>query len=322
MNDTTAKLSLPMIDRNMRQNFIIVGVLLVIILVFSIMSSAFFTVENFVSVLLNSVPVAIVAIAEAVCVAGMYFDMSVGMVASLAGIVTAACITDLGMSVGMAVIVGLIAGLFMGALAGLSISRLGMNAFITTLALTEVYRGIVYLATGGVPLPLVQNPEFGVLGQTSVLGIQLPIVFMLALYVLMALFMRYTRLGRSVYLIGNNPKAAHICGINIKRVQMFMFLLSGVLASFAGILLASRTLVAQAFVGQNYAFEAIAASIIGGTAITGGKCNLATVFVGVMIVYFVKNGLVLVGLQDFYQYVAVGAIVFLGVLIQVRRDRT
>jgi ribose transport system permease protein len=250
--------------------------------------------------------------------------MSVGMVASFGGLF-AATMMKLGQPVPVAVLVGITVGLSSGLIAGLSVSRLRMNAFITTFALQQIYRGLIFIWTEGLPRPLM-GPEyipFTNIGQTKILNgsLQLPILIMLFIYILMALFMKYNRIGRSIYLIGNNAKAAHICGIRNKNIQLFMFMATGALAAVAGMLLAMRTGTSQPFVGEMYAMEAIAATIVGGTSMAGGKGNLGMTLVGVIIVYIIKNGLIMIGLDDFYQYIAVGLILFIAVLAQVQKTK-
>jgi ribose transport system permease protein len=320
---SNTKNALPL-NRDVKQNMIIFTILIIIIAVFSIMNPTFLSYDNFHSILLTSIPVALIAIGECICIIGGYFDMSVGMVASFGGLF-AATMMKLGQPVPVAVLVGITVGLSSGLIAGLSVSRLRMNAFITTFALQQIYRGLIFIWTEGLPRPLM-GPEyipFTNIGQTKIFNgsLQLPILIMLFIYILMALFMKYNRIGRSIYLIGNNAKAAHICGIRNKNIQLFMFMATGALAAVAGMLLAMRTGTSQPFVGEMYAMEAIAATIVGGTSMAGGKGNLGMTLVGVIIVYIIKNGLIMIGLDDFYQYIAVGLILFIAVLAQVQKTK-
>ena len=144
---------------------------------------------------------------------------------------------------------------------------------------------------------------------------------LVVIYVLLALFLKYRKLGRSIYLVGSNQKCAHICGIHVRMVQLFIFLLCDVLAAAAGMLYASRVASAQPFMGELMPMEAIAATIVGGTSMAGGKGNLALTFIGVLVIYVVKNGLIMAGLPDFYQYIAIGVILYLAVLAQVEHKK-
>ena len=307
------------LTRDQVQPVVIVLTLVVVCLVFGIIKRDFLTLTNFHSILLTAVPVGLIAIGECACIMAGYFDMSVGMVAAMGGLSAAALMERTG-ALGVAVLGGVAVGLVCGLLAGICVSLLRMNAFITTFALQSVYRGIIYIFTDGFPIPMFGElfDDFTKWGQLKVFGlIQFPIVALILIYVLLALFLKYRKLGRSIYLVGSNPKCAHICGIHVRAVQMFIFLLCDVLAAVAGMLYASRIASAQAFMSELMPMEAIAATIVGGTSLAGGKGNLALTFVGVMVIYVVKNGLIMVGLPDFYQYIAIGAILYLAVLLQV-----
>ncbi len=303
--------------------FILGGLIILLSVVFTIINPAFITFSSIHSILLTAVPVAIVAIGECTAITAGYFDMSVGLIASLAGVFAAKVVNATGEAV-PAVIVGLCIGLLAGVVNGCLVSFLHMNAFITTYAMQLVYRGIVYIITEGMPVKMVAETckKYLVIGQAKAFGvIQIPIIVMLCLYVLVWLFLRYRKLGRSIYLVGSNAACAHISGINVRMVQFFVFLLTGTLASIAGMLYGSRVGTAPAFMGETLCLEGIASSIVGGTSMSGGKSNLALTFLGVLVVYIVKQGLVMVGLDDAYQYVATGLILFLGVLFQIERKK-
>jgi ribose/xylose/arabinose/galactoside ABC-type transport system permease subunit len=321
MNKTTFLPALKKYASDMKDNLIIIGVLVVVLVVFSFWSPYFFTRSNLLSVLLNATPVAIIAIGQALCITARHFDMAVGMTSSIGGCLAAYLVVLQGWPAAPAFLLGLFAGFCSGMIAGLSVSRLRMNAFITTFGIQEIYRGVLFLWTEGLPFVVVGRPDFTTIGQGKIFGVQFPIVILVVIYILTTLFIRYTRVGRSILLVGNNPTCARISGINVKNIELFVFGLMGVLSAIAGIMFATRMASAQPFAGANYTLDSIAAAIVGGTSMMGGKCNLAMVFVGVMILYLVKNGLVMIGLQDFYQYIASGVFVFFGVLVQIRREK-
>lgn len=312
------------ITGNKKQALIIIMVTIILIIVFSILRPAFFSADNFNSILLTMVPVSLVAIGECILlIGGGLFDLSVGMVASLSALCAAAIMKSTE-SVFLALMVGWGVGIGCGAIAGLSVSRLGMNAFISTFALQQIYRGIVYIWTGGFSNVLMDKEytAFNNIGQSKLFGntVQTPIVLMIIIFIVVALFMKYSRVGRSAYLIGSNIKASKISGINVKNIQLFMFMFMGFLAAMAGILLASRTAVSQPFVGEMYAMEGITAAVVGGTSMLGGKGNIIMTFLGVFIVYIIKNGLVMIGVSDYVQYIAIGLILFVAMLPQVQKE--
>ena len=305
------------------QSLLILLILAALCLIFTVINPSFIGASNIHSILLTAVPVGLIAIGECACIMAGYFDMSVGMVASLGGLATASILKATG-AVILSVLGGIGVGIICGIAAGFLVSYLKMNAFITTFALQSIYRGIIYLLTSGFGISLAGDlyTSFTKWGSMKILGIQFPIIVLIVIYVVTALFLKYRKLGRSIYLIGSNQECAKISGINVHATQMFVFLLCDVLAALAGILFACRTSSAQPFIGDMYPMEAIAATIVGGTSMLGGKGNLAMTFVGVLVIYVVKNGLVMIGLADFYQYIAIGIILFLAVLLQVDHKKS
>jgi len=150
--------------------------------------------------------------------------------------------------------------------------------------------------------------------------IQLPIVVLLVVYVGSFLFLKYRRLGRHVYLVGNNAGAAAICGINLHRTRMFMFMFANTLGALAGLLFTARAGLANPFACESYTFEGIAAAFVGGAG--GGKGNLISIFLGSLILFSVKSGLVMIGLPDFYQHMATGVIMLAAVLFQTQHRKS
>ena len=142
---------------------------------------------------------------------------------------------------------------------------------------------------------------------------------MLILYVLVQLFLSYRKLGRSIYLVGGNQYCSHICGINVRAVQMFIFIICDVLAAFAGMLFASRMSSAAAFLSDTTTLESIAATVVAG--VVAGRGNMFVSFIGVLIIFTLKNGLVMVGLPDFYQYLAIGVVIYLAVMVQAEHKK-
>lgn len=301
------------------QPFLLTLILIVVSIVFACFNSNFLSWANIHSVLLTACTVGIIAIGMGVCKMADYFDLSVGMVASMAGLAAAYFIRE-GYGLGFTLLVCLAIGVVCGLLAGFLVAYLKMNSFITTFALQSAYRGIIYIFTDGFPIKMME-PVYKVLtkwGQIKIFDqIQFPILVMILLYVLVHLFLKYTKLGRSIYLVGGNPKCAHICGINVTAVQIFIFVLCDVLAVVAGLLYAARMATASAFLGATIPMEAIAVSVLGGNA--GGHGNMLQTFLGTLIIFVVKNGLVMMGIPDFYQYIAVGLIMFVAVAVQVER---
>lgn len=316
MATTTKKLDVKKMTAQQLQPIILSIVLIVMLIVFTIMNPNFITWTNLHTILLSAVTVGIITIGQSVCKLANYFDMSVGLVGAMGGLAAAFVLTG-GGSVPVAILAGLAVGAVCGLLAGFLVSFMGMNAWVTTFALSSAYRGIVYIFTDGFPIPLFEDVflPFTKWGSMMVGGqIQFPIIVMVILFVLVQLFLSYRKLGRSIYLVGGNQYCSLICGINVRAVQMFIFILCDTLAAFAGMLFASRMSSAAAFLSDTTTLESIAATVVAG--VVAGRGNMFVSFIGVLIIYTLKNGLVMVGLPDFYQYLAIGIVIFLAVMVQ------
>lgn len=302
------------------QPFLLLLILIVVSLIFTCFNKSFMTWKNWSSILLTSCTVGIISIGMGVCKMADYFDLSVGMVASGGGLIVAALL-QAGCNIFVAVLVAVIAGIVCGTLAGVLIAYLKMNSFITTFALQSAYRGIIYIFTDGFPISMTMNEVFVPLTnfcQKTFFGsIQTSVIAMVILYVLVHLFLKYTKLGRTIFLVGGNQKCAHICGINVTFVQIFIFILCDVLAVLAGILYSGRMGSAAAFLGATIPMESIAVSVLGGNV--AGYGSMLQTFIAVLIIFVVKNGLIMMGIPDFYQYIAVGLIMFVAVMVQVDR---
>ena len=316
MATTTKKLNVKKMTPQQLQPIILTIVLIVMLIVFTAINSNFITWTNLHTILLSAVTVGIMTIGQSCCKLANYFDMSVGMVGAMGGLAAGFVLKD-GGGVFPAVMAGLAVGLLCGLLAGFLVSFMGMNAWVTTFALSSAYRGVIYIFTDGFPIGLYENvyAPFTKWGSMMLGGkLQFPILAMLLLYVLVQLFLSYRKLGRSIYLVGGNQYCSLICGINVRAVQMFIFIICDVLAAFAGMLFASRMSSAAAFLSDTTTLESIAATVVAG--VVAGRGNMFVSFIGVLIIFTLKNGLVMVGLPDFYQYLAIGIVIYLAVMVQ------
>ena len=316
MATTTKKIDVKKMTPQQLQPIILTAVMILMMIVFTIMNPNFITWTNLHTILLTACTVGIITIGQSVCKLANYFDMSVGLVGAMGGLAAAFVLTN-GGSVVVAVLAGLAVGAVCGLLAGFLVSFMGMNAWVTTFALSSAYRGVVYIFTDGFPISLfeAQFLPFTKWGSLMVGGkVQFPILVMVALYILVQLFLSYRKLGRSIYLVGGNQYCSLICGINVRAVQLFIFVLCDMLAAFAGILFASRMSSAAAFLSDTTTLESIAATVVAG--VVAGRGNMFVSFIGVLIIFMLKNGLVMVGLPDFYQYLAIGIVIFLAVMVQ------
>jgi ribose transport system permease protein len=226
-----------------------------------------------------------------------------------------------GVSVPLAMLLALGFGALSGFIAGVCVSRFNTNAFITTFAQLQIYRGILFVLTGGSTISVKPNDAFRFIGTYKVFGvIQMPIVIMVVIFISFWFILKYTKLGRSIYCVGNNAEAAKISGINVPRTITFSFMMTGFFAALSGVVFASRVNSGQPNLGTTYALDTIAAAVIGGTVMSGGKGNIWGAFIGIMVVYVIQNGLIMSGLDSYYHYIFTGLIMFFAVLAQ--REKT
>lgn len=308
------------ISRDTRQNLIIIGVLLLAIIIFSSISKYFLKWDNIVAILVAAVPLGLVAISESNCLMVGGFDMSVGFVACFSGIIWTTLISVNHWSTYPALAIALLFGLASGTLAGASVALLNMPPWMTTFALMNIWQGCSLIVTGGDAVRMTKYKDFKWLGQADLFAKIPPMVILLILiYIIMYCVHRYTKLGRDLFVVGGNPEAAKNAGINAVRAKMFAFMISGFLAALAGALFASRSGSGQPKVGTMYAMQGIAAATIGGTK--AGKTNLAMTFVGAVFIMLVQNGLNMIQVPAFYQYITTGVILVLAILLQTEKRK-
>ena len=311
------------LSRDARQNVVILLAFCAMLVLFGSLSEYFLTAKNFVTLLNSAVPLGLIGIGQCYCLLTGSFDMSVGMTASFAGIIWTRLIVDFDMPIYAAFAVGIVFGIASGLLNGWAVAYLKMPAWIATYATMQMWQGIIYIITEGEAVRMTTYKAFKWLGQHKCFGTAIPpaVLILIALYFVAYFILKYTKLGRDLYIIGGNIEAAKNTGIRIARGQLFVFTCSGFLAALAGLLFASRSGSGQPIIGDQYAMQAIAGTVIGGTKMTGGKANIAMTFVGIMMVVCLQNGLIMAGVPAFYQHIATGAAVVLAIWVQTERKK-
>ncbi len=310
------------LDKDQMRPVLTGTVLLAVIFLFTLINPSYGTFKNLHSIFMNAMPVGIVAVGISICTMGGFYDMAIGLVACMASMMVGPMM-QAGVPVYAVILIALAMGAAAGALTGITVSYLNMDAWISTFALSQIYKTILYVTTDGIPFTLASEEfaSFTILARYRIFGvIQLPVVVLIVLYLCCYLFLKYRRLGRRIYLVGNNPGAAYICGINLHKTRMFMFMFSNALGALAGLLFTARAGLAQPFACEAFNFDGIAAAFVGGA--TGGKGNLFAVFFGVLILFAVRNGLVMAGLPDFWQYMATGLIMIIAVAFQTQHKKS
>jgi L-arabinose transport system permease protein len=290
------------------------GMLVVFALLFTgcaLFVDGFFSRVNMESILLSVSTIGIIACTMLFCLAAGAFDLSIGSTVACTGVVTAVVINRTG-----SVTVGVLAGLATGALVGLGngllIARAGINALIATLATMQIVRGLGYKVSGGKSVGVI-NEDFFLLGNSSFLGLPVPVWICLGCFLLFGFLIERTVFGRNTLALGGNPEAARLAGIATARLQVVIFTLQGLVAALAGIVLCSRMTSGQPMVAQGLELDVISACVLGGVSLTGGIGRMSYVIAGVLIMGTVRNAMNLLNLQTFDQYIASGLILLAAV---------
>jgi L-arabinose transport system permease protein len=308
--------------RSMRTWWDAAGMLLVflaLLIVVSVFVPNFFSWVNFKGLALSVATVGIIACTMLFCLAAGDFDLSVGSVVAMAGVLAAAVANKTG-SVPLGIACGILAGGVVGLVNGFVIARLEINALITTLATMQIVRGLAFIACDGRPIGVIDD-RFFTLGITNFLGVPTPVWIMIACFIVFGVLLHRTIFGRDTLAVGGNREAAHLAGIRVTRLKIIIFTLQGLIAGFAGVILASRMTSGQPNTGQGLELQVISACVLGGVSLTGGVGTMIGVVVGVLIMGTVNNAMNLLNIPPFYQYIASGGILLAAVLLDRLKQR-
>lgn len=295
----------------------LVGLIILCMALF-IATPVFLTVPNIINIGIQAAVVAIMAFGMTFVIVTSGIDLSVGSVAALSAMVSAWMFSNVGLPGWLTLIIGLLIGLLAGAASGLAIAYGKLPAFIATLAMMSVARGLTLVISGGTPVATS--------GAVNHLGADLgPIpvpVIMLALAGVVCWFiLSRTVLGRSLYAIGGNEEAARLSGIPVRRILVAVYALAGLFAGLAGLVLAGRLSSAQPQAGLGYELDAIAAVVIGGASLSGGSGKASGTFIGAVLLAVIRNGLNILNVSSFWQQVVIGCVIALAVGFDVFRSK-
>ena len=303
--------------RSVLNNIRMLIVLIVLVILFAFLSPYFLNVRNIYAIGLTISVIGIVCIGQSLVLLTGEFDLSVGSVAGFCGIVVALLTKNHGNYL-LWLFMGLGLGTLIGLVNGLLITKAKVNALITTLSMLTIFQGATFLVNNGYAVG-VNLDAFRFLGTTRVFSLPLPIIILFLLYALFYMILRYTVFGRYVYSIGGNPEAARLSGINVDKIKIFVYMISSGLASFGGIMLASRLGSAQTTAGNQYPLNSIAACVLGGIAIGGGVGNIFGALIGVAIIGVLKSGLIMINMPSYYQWIANGIVLIIAVYLDSRK---
>ncbi len=291
--------------------------LLVLIVIVAILNPSFIGKDNLLNILRQTSINAIIAVGMTMVILTAGIDLSVGSVLALCGAFAAAMIKG-GMSVYLVVPSVLIIGLMLGSLSGLIVAKGKVQAFIATLVTMTLLRGVTMVFTEGRPIDTgfaANSMQFAQLGTGYFLGVPIPVWIMLVVFIVGWYVLSQTPIGRYIYAVGGNESATALSGINTKRVHIFVYAASGMLSALAGLIMTARLSSAQPTAGTAYELDAIAAVVVGGTSLMGGKGRLFGTLVGALIIGFLNNALNLLNVSAYYQMIAKATVILVAVLV-------
>lgn len=312
-----------------------VATLLVLIFIFSLTSSAFLTVNNGLTVLLQTSVIGLLAIGMTMVIITGGIDLSVGSILALSGVIAGLTIKS-GVPVAPAMMLGVLTGAACGYCNGLVIAKMRITPFVATLGMMLIARGMALQLTGAAPISRL-GEAFGVLGNGALFrvvemqangfpkvifpGIPYPAILLLVMAVLGWYLLQKRQFGRHIFSIGSNEEAARLSGVNVNRTKILAYTLSGALAGVAGMVLMSRLVTVQPNEGVMYELDAIAASVIGGASLMGGVGSIFGSMIGAFIIGVLRNGLNMAGTSAFIQMIIIGIVVIGAVYIDQIRNK-
>ena len=293
--------------------------LLVICTFLSIASSNFLTVENIINVLRQVSINGILAIGMTFVVITGGIDLSVGSLVAFSGVIAASFIRG-GYSIWTAIALAVTASLILGFISGFFIAKRRVAPFIVTLAMMTVARGLTYVYSDGKPISGFSQAYLNI-GKGDFLKIPIPVWILIITFLVCYLILYYTSIGRYIYAVGGNEHAALVSGINVTKVKMFVYSVSGLLSGLAAVVLSARVSAGLPQAGGSYELDAIAAVVIGGTSLSGGRGRLWGTIIGALIIGIVSNGLDLLNVSSYYQQIIKGCIILGAVLLDANNNK-
>jgi len=297
----------------------ILAALVVLCVVLSIFNPKFLTFNNIVNVLRQIFQVGILGVGMAYVIITGGIDLSIGSTIALGGVITAQ-LTMMGMPVWVSFLAALLVGAIVGSVNGLMIVNLNINAFITTMAMMNIIKGVAYLITEGMPISFSTSLNF--LGGGSIAGIPFPIFVMVAILIAGHIVLKKTVFGKSIFAVGGNERYAKLSGINVAKTKVCVYGILGCLGALVGVMTASNLKIAATAAGSGSEMDVIAAVVIGGTSMSGGKGSITGVLIGAAIMGVIRNGFVLLKLSSYLQMISIGAVIVIAVTLDQFKKRS
>ena len=304
-----------------KDNIGIICVLIILCVVVALATDKFLTYNNIISVLRQISINMYIALGMTMIIILGHIDLTVGALVAMCGTLTVGFVVNQGMPIGLAIVLGLLLGLFVGLVDGYVISKFAVPAFIITMAMQNVCNGVAYVYSGGQSTRITDD-FFVAIGTGYLFNvIPLPVVYMVVLIAVFSFILSKTKFGTYVYAIGGNREAARLSGVPIRKVEIIVFTLTGLLSAFAGLVLASRMYSGQPSVGTGYEMDAIAACVLGGCSMAGGRGRISGTVFGAMVIGVISNGLNLIGVSSYWQLIVKGLIIAGAVLMDSQKGQ-
>lgn len=291
--------------------------LVLLIAVVSILNPSFLSPKNVMNILRQTSVNAVIAAGMTFVILTGGIDLSVGSILGISGAVCASLLVS-GQGLIIAVIAALAVGAVVGFLNGFIISKGKLQPFIATLATMTLLKGLTLVYTNGNPITLGSNElamSFGKIGGGMIFGIPTPAIIMILVFIICYYILHNTRMGRYTHALGSNEEATKLSGLNTDKIKIWVYTISGILASVAGIIITSRLYSAQPTAGSGYELDAIAAVVLGGTSLNGGKGKITGTIIGALIIGVLSNALNILDVSSYYQTMVKGAVILLAVLL-------
>jgi len=287
--------------------------LLAVVSVFSALTPYFFSLSNLTNIVVQSSITGIISVGMTLVIILGGIDLSVGSLVALVGVVITTIMVN-GVSVGLAILLGILIGAIVGLFNGSMISRLGLQPFIVTLGSMSLLRGAALVYSHGDPIFKVSK-EFRSIFAGTILGMPGPIFYLILVSAIGFFILNFTRYGVYIKAVGGSEEASKMSGVDIAWTKTFTYILSGIFTALAALVMVGRLGAAEPIAGSGFELDAIAATAIGGTSMSGGKGNIPGTILGALILGTLRNGLTLMNVQSFYQVLASGSIILIAVTI-------
>lgn len=296
----------------------VLAALVLLVIAASFLSDRFLTLSNVLNVLRQVSIVGVLAIGMTFVILTRGIDLSVGSTLGIAVVIFAGFIDPHGMAI--AIPLGFAAAGFGGLINGLGVAYARIPAFIMTLGTLSFVRGLAFIYTGGTPVPILSEAFYN-LGNGNLLGVPIPVYILVAVLIVSGAVLQLTSFGRSIYAIGSNEEAARLSGVPVRFYTTLVYVISGFTAGLAGLVYASQLSIGTPIAGQGYELDAIAAVVVGGTSLYGGKGSVLGTFIGTLIIGILANILNLRGVDPFVQQLFKGGLIIIAVFIMSRSER-